>query len=215
MDVVFDPRIAGSLLGHFAAAVNGTSVAQGTSFLASSKGKRIFREGIDVIDDPTRPGGLASRLFDGEGVRPRRLPLTEGGILANWLLDQTSANQLGLTNNGCARRAPGGTPSPSSSNLYLDGGKHTPEELISDIKEGVYITEMIGSTINMLTGDYSRGASGFMIRNGQIAEPVAGLTVAGQLSDMFKNMFAANDLLFRRSINAPTLRIADLMVAGE
>lgn len=215
MPAVFDPRVSGALLGHLAAALNGMAIARGTSFLATSMGKQVFPSGLQVIDDPTRPTGLASRLFDGEGVRPQILTLIEDGRLENWLLDQTSASHLQLPNNGCARRVPGGTPAPASSNLYLTGGKISPEDLIADISEGVYITEMIGSTINMLTGDYSRGASGFMIRNGKIAEPVAGMTVAGQLSDMFLNIYAADDLTFRRSINAPTLRINDMSVAGE
>lgn len=215
MAAVFDPRVSGSLLGHLAAALNGMAVARGTSFLAASRGRQVLPAGLHVIDDPTRPAGLASRLFDGEGVRPRCLSLIEDGRLENWLLDQTSASHLNLPNNGCARRAPGGVPAPTSSNLYLSGGRGSPEDLIADIAEGVYITEMIGSTINMLTGDYSRGASGFMIRNGKIAEPVAGMTVAGQLSHMFLNICAADDLTFRRSINAPTLRINDMTIAGE
>ncbi len=147
MAAVFDPRISGSLLGHLAAALSGMAVARGTSFLAASRGRQVLPAGLHVIDDPTRPAGLASRLFDGEGVQPQILTLVENGCLQNWLLDQTSASHLNLPNNGCARRAPGGVPAPTSSNLYLSGGQGSSEELIADITEGVYITEMIGSTI--------------------------------------------------------------------
>lgn len=212
--VVFDPRVAGSLVGHFSGAINGASVARGVSFLKDRMGQRIFAPGIAIHDDPRRVRGSRSRLWDGEGTPTRPRALIEDGVLTTWLLDSRSARQLGLTSTGHAARGTSGPPSPSATNLYLAAGSLTPAELMADIKEGVYITEMIGMGVNGVTGDYSRGAAGFMIRDGQLAEPVAEFTVAGNLIEMFANLTPANDLRFRRGTDAPTVRVEGLTVAG-
>jgi len=213
--VVFDRRVSASLLGHLAGAINGASIARGSSFLSAYRGKRILPETLSVIDDPTRPRGLRSKPFDAEGFLPASFAFVQDGVLQDWILDSRSAMQLGLTNNGRASRGVGGPPSPSISNFFLAGGTGTREALLEDIREGVYVTEMMGSSINGLTGDYSRGASGFMIRNGQLAEPVAELTIAGNLIEMFASLHAADDLEFRHGVDAPTLRIDTMSVAGS
>jgi len=212
--VVFDPRVAAGLISHFASAINGASVARGTSFLKDRMGSRIFAPGIVVVDDPRRRRGLRSRPFDGEGVPTRELRLTEDGVLTTWLLDSRSARQLGLRSTGHAGRSPGGPPSPVTSNLYLRPGTVSPADLMADIREGLYITELIGMGINMVTGDYSRGAAGFMIRDGVLAEPVAEVTVAGTLPEMFLALVPANDLVFRRGTDSPTLRVDGMTMAG-
>lgn len=214
LPVVYDPRVSSSLLGHLMSAVNGAAIVRGTSFLKDKLGQRIFAPGTVVRDDPRRPRGLRSRPFDGEGVPTAARNIIEDGVLTTWLLDSRSARQLGMTTTGHAARGTGGPPSPASSNLWLQAGDHTPAELMADIKEGLYITEMMGSAINGLTGDYSRGATGFMIRNGALAEPVAEITVAGNLLDMFLAMVPANDLRFRRGTDAPTVRIDGMTLAG-
>ncbi len=212
--VVFDPRVAGGLLGHLAGAINGAGVARGTSFLKEKLGQRIFGTGINILDDPRRVRGLRSRIFDGEGTPTKARALIQDGVLTTWLLDSRSARQLGMTPTGHASRGTGGPPSASTSNLYLAAGTLTPGALMADIKEGLYITEMIGMGVNGVTGDYSRGAAGFMIRDGALAEPVAEVTVAGNLIEMFANMVAASDLVFRRGTDSPTVRIDGLTMAG-
>ncbi len=214
MPVLYDPRVSGSMLGHLAGAVNGASVARGTSFLKERMGTRILPAGLSVIDDPTRRRGLRSKPFDGEGVATEALVLVEDGELRHWVLDGRSGRQLGLPSNGRASRGTSSPPSPSTSNLYLTGGTVTPAALMADIVEGVYINEMMGSAVNGLTGDYSRGAAGFMIRNGALAEPIAEFTVAGNLIEMFASLQPADDLTFRRGTDAPTLRIDTLTIAG-
>jgi PmbA protein len=214
MPVVYDPRVASSLLGHLVGAVNGASVARGTSFLKDRMGTRIMPAGMAVIDDPRRVRGLRSRPFDGEGTPTRPLTIVDDGVLATWLLDSRSARQLGLATTGHASRGTAGPPSPAPTNLYLRPGSLTPAELMADIKEGLYVTELIGMGVNGLTGDYSRGAAGFMIRDGAIAEPVAEITIAGSLPEMFAELTAANDLRFRRATDAPTVRVAAMTVAG-
>ena len=178
-------------------------------------GQQIFARGVSVIDDPRRVRGLRSREFDGEGVPTRAQTVIDDGVLTTWFLDSRTARQLGLTTNGHASRGINGPPSPSATNLYLAPGTVSPAELMADIKEGLYITEMMGSSINGITGDYSRGASGFMIRDGALAEPVAEITVAGSLPDMFMHLTPANDLRFRRGTDAPTIRIEGLTLAGS
>lgn len=212
--IVYDPRVSGSLLGHLAGAANGAAIARGTSFLARKRGGQILPSHLSLVDDPTRARGLRSRPFDAEGYRADVLTLVEDGILRDWILDGRSARQLGLSSNGRASRATGSPPSPSPTNLYLAGGNETLDELLGDIREGIYINELMGSSINGLTGDYSRGASGFMIRDGALAEPIAELTVAGNLIEMFLRLRAADDLVFRRGVDAPTIRIDDMSVAG-
>jgi PmbA protein len=214
LPVIYDPRVSAGLIGHLAGGVNGSSIARGTSFLKDSMGQRIFAPGITITDDPRRIRGLRSRQFDGEGVPTRTLNLIEDGVLTSWILDSRSARQLGLTTTGHAGRGTGGPPSPGTTNLYLHPGKLTPAELMADIKEGLYVIELIGMGINMVTGDYSRGAAGFMIRGGELAEPVAEITIAGRLQDMFLTMTPANDLRFRRGTDAPTIRVEGLTLAG-
>jgi PmbA protein len=213
--IVFDTRVSKSLIGHLSSAVNGSSIARGTSFLKDKMGERIFPEGINIIDDPLRKRGLKSRPFDGEGIATRRIPLIEDGQLKTWVLDLRSARQLGLQSTGHASRGTSSAPSPSSSNLYLEPGEMSPEELMADIKQGLYVNELIGFGINGVTGDYSRGASGFWIENGKISYPVSEVTIAGNLNDMFANLSRANDLEFRFGIDAPTVRIEGMTVAGR
>ncbi|HQU10610.1 MAG TPA: TldD/PmbA family protein [Acidiphilium sp.] len=214
LPVVYHPRVAGSLLGHFAGAINGASIARGTSFLKDAMGQAIFAPGISIIDDPLRRRGLRSRSFDGEGQTVSRRALIEDGRLTTWLLDTRSAAQLGLATTGHAARGTSGPPSPAPSNLYMQPGALSPEALIADIGLGLYVIELIGMGVNGITGDYSRGAAGFMIRDGQLAEPVAELTVAGNLREMFLHLTPANDLEFRRGTDTPTLRIEGMTIAG-
>jgi PmbA protein len=212
--VIYDPRVATTLLGHLVGAINGASVARGTSFLKDKLGQRVLAEGIFVHDDPRRLRGMRSRTYDGEGVPTRPYVVIEDGVLTTWFLDTRSARQLGMKTTGHAVRGTGSPPSPSPTNMYLAPGKLTPAELMADIKYGLYVTEMIGMGLNMLTGDYSRGAAGFLIRDGALAEPVAEITVAGNLKDMFMAMTPANDLRFRRGTDSPTIRIEGLTMAG-
>jgi PmbA protein len=215
LPVVFDPRVAGSLVGHLAGAINGAAVARGTSFLKDRMGQQLFARGIAVHDDPLRPRGLRSRPFDGEGVAGRPLALVEDGTLRSWILDCRSARQLGLATTGHAARGVSSPPSPAPSNLWLAAGALDPDALIEDIREGVYVTELIGMGVNQVTGDYSRGAAGFAIRNGRRAEAVAGITIAGNLIEMFRTLTPASDLEFRRGTDAPTVRIDAMAIAGS
>ena len=213
--VVYDPRVSSSILGHLSSAINGSSIARGTSFLKERMGQAVFARGVTIIDDPRRVRGLRSREFDGEGVPTRVASIIDDGVLTTWFLDSRTARQLGLETTGSASRGVNGPPSPSATNLYMAAGTMTPQALMADIKEGLYITEMMGSSINGITGDYSRGASGFMIRDGALAEPVAEITVAGSLPEMFMHLTPANDLRFRRGTDAPTVRIEGLTLAGS
>jgi PmbA protein len=209
LPVFFDPRVAGGLIGHLAGAISGASVARGTSFLKDSLGQKIFAPGIYIYDEPRRLRGLRSKPFDSEGVPTANSVLIEDGVLTTWLLDSRSARQLGLKTNGHSSGS-----SPGLSNAYLAAGRHSPAELMADVKEGVYINELLGMGVNGLTGDYSRGAAGFMIRDGALAEPVAEITVAGNLKEMFLHLTPANDLRFRRAVDAPTVRIDGMTIAG-
>ena len=213
--IVYDPRVSGGLVGHFASAISGSAIARGTSFLKKEMGKPVFAKGISIVDDPHMKRGLRSKPFDGEGVMNRRFHLIEDGVLTTWLLDTATARQLGLETTGHASRGTGGPPSPSTTNLYMEAGCLSVKELIADIRQGLYVTEMIGMGINGVTGDYSRGASGFWIENGEIAYPVSEITVAGNLKDMFLNMTPADDLEFRYGTNAPTIRVEGMTVAGS
>jgi PmbA protein len=214
MPVVFDPRVASSLVGHLAGAINGASVARGTTFLKDKLGQPIFSPDIAIIDDPLRRRGLRSRPFDGEGVPTKAHALIENGVLTTWLLDSRSARQLGMKTTGHAGRGVGGPPAPGATNIYLRAGKLTPVALMADIKLGLYVTELIGMGVNGVTGDYSRGAAGFMIRDGAFAEPVAEITIAGTLQEMFAHLTPADDLRFRRGTDAPTVRVEGMMLAG-
>ncbi|MCA3351121.1 MAG: TldD/PmbA family protein [Roseomonas sp.] len=212
--VVLDPRVSGSMLGHLVGAINGAAVARGTSFLKDAMGQQILPKGLTVYDDPTRARGLRSRPFDGEGMPGEARAIVQNGVLTSWIMDWRSARQLGLASTGHASRGTGGPPGPAQSNLWLSSGTLSPEALMADIKEGLYVTELIGMGVNGVTGDYSRGAAGFMIRDGVLAEAVSEITVAGNLKQMFLNMTAANDLVFRRGTDCPTLRIEGLTLAG-
>src|SRR5882757_4762713 len=212
--VVFHPDEAGGLLGHLAGAISGAAIARGVSFLKDKLGAAIFAPGINIIDDPHRMRGLRSKPFDGEGVANSRRALIENGKLTTWLLDCASARQLGLATTGHAARGTGGPPSPASTNLYLEAGKLSVQELIADIKQGFYVTELMGMGVNGVTGDYSRGASGFWIESGEIAFPVSEVTIAGNLKDMFARLTPAKDLEFRHGVNAPTVRIEGMTLAG-
>jgi PmbA protein len=213
--VVFDSRISGSLVGHVASAANGAAIARKTSFLRDKRGERIFASGIDIIDDPLRPRGLRSRPFDAEGVAGRARKLVEDGVLMTWLLDCATARELDLQTTGHAQRGVSSTPSPGASNLHLAPGTRSPRELIADIEDGFYVTDMIGMGVNLVTGDYSRGASGFWIEHGETTYPVSEVTIAGHLSEIFASLAPANDLVFRYGTNAPTLRVEGMTVAGH
>ncbi len=214
MPVVYEARVAGSLLGHFAAAINGAAVARGTSFLKDRLGSRLFPPGITIRDDPTRPRGLRSRPFDGEGMKTAPRALVEAGTLESWLLDLASAHQLGLASTGHAVRGTSGPPQPAPSNLSLAPGAVSPASLMAEIGEGLLVSELIGAGVNGITGDYSRGAAGFMIRHGAIAEPVAEITIAGNLAGMFATLAPADDLRFRRGIDSPSVRVEGMTMAG-
>jgi PmbA protein len=214
LPVVFDWTIAGSLVGHLTAAINGAAVARKTSFLKDKLGEKLFAAGINIIDDPLRLRGLRSRPFDAEGVAGSRMALVEDGVLKTWLLDSATARELSLKSTGHAQRSASSTPSPGPTNLHLEPGRLSPEELMAGIGEGFYVTDLIGSGANMVTGDYSRGAAGFWIENGERTYPVSEVTIAGNLLDIFRSLTPANDLRFRYGTNAPTVRLEGLTVAG-
>jgi PmbA protein len=214
VSVIYDPRAGNGLLGHFAGAISGASIARGVSFLKDKMGEMVFSPNITILDEPHRLRGLRSKPFDGEGVRNQRWALVENGVLKTWLLDCASARQLGLETTGHAARGTGGPPSPSPTNLYMAPGTQSRDALIADISEGFYVTELMGMGVNGVTGDYSRGATGFWIENGAIAYPVSEVTIAGNLKDMFRNLVPADDLVFRHGVNTPTLRVEGMTVAG-
>lgn len=213
--VIYHPRCGGSLLRHLSGAINGNAVARGTSFLKDRMDQAVFGSEITVVDDPHRPRGLASKPFDGEGVHCQRRNLIDNGQLTSWLLCTSSARQLDLQTTGHATRGTSAPPAASSNNLYMEPGEISPDDLMADIKEGFFITDLIGMGVNGVTGDYSRGASGFWIENGEITFAVSELTVAGNLKDMFMHLTPANDLEFRYGTNVPTLRIEGMTVAGK
>lgn len=213
--VIYDSRIASSLVGHFLSAIMGSSIARGTSFLREKLGAQVFGDSIHIIDDPLRPRGLASKPFDAEGIVTKALPLIEAGVLKSWILDLGSARQLGLQTTGHAARGLAGPPGPSSSNVTLSSGSLSLDDMIKSIGTGFYVTELIGHGPNIVTGDYSRGASGFWIENGEITYPVSEVTLAGKLADMFHNLEPANDLVYRGSINAPSCRLEGMTLGGR
>ena len=215
MPVVFDPRASGSLIGHLLGAISGAAIARRASFLLDRLDQALFDSAVTIADDPFRPRGLRSRPFDGEGLPCAARNLVEGGHVTGWLMDSAAARQLGLAPSGHASRGHGGAPGVSASNVHLAAGSVTPAQLMADIVDGVYITELIGMGVNGVTGDYSRGASGYRIVNGALAGPVAEFTVAGNLLDMFKALTPADDLEWHRAVNVPTLRVDGMMVAGD
>lgn len=213
--VIYAPRVSNGILGHLAGAISGAAVARGTSFLKDRLGKAVFAEGVNIVDDPHRRRGLRSKPFDGEGVANARRALVEDGVLTGWLLDTASARQLGLRSTGNAARGSGSAPSPSPSNFYMEAGIRPAVDMISSLKSGLFITEMIGMGVNPVTGDYSRGATGFWIEDGRFAYPVSEITVAGNLLDMFLHLTPGDDLQFRYGTDAPTLMIEGMTIAGE
>ena len=212
--VLFDPRVSSSLLGHLAAAINGASIARKTSFLQDKLREPVFQAGVTIVDDPLRARGLRSRQFDGEGVGVFRQELVADGILKSWIADSASARQLGMAPTGHAARGVGGAPGASPSNLYLEPGNRSRGELLAAFPEAVLLIELIGQGVNGVTGDYSRGAVGFMVRGGEIAEPVAEITIASNLVDMFATLEPGNDLEFRHGIDAPTILLPEMTVAA-
>ncbi len=213
--IIFDPRVSKGILSSLSAAINGSSIVKKSSFLAEKMGEKIFPDFINIYDDPTIARGLSTEPFDAEGVRGEKMALIENGVLKNWILDIRSATKLGLKSNGRASRGISSNPSPYSTNVYMNAGKISPADMIKDIKEGLYLMDVFGMGVNNVTGDYSQGASGYWIENGEIAYPVSEITVAGNLLDMFKNITPANDLEFRYSKNAPTLCIDGMTIAGS
>ncbi|OYV41509.1 MAG: modulator protein [Acidocella sp. 20-61-6] len=214
LPVLFHPRVSGGLVSALASAINGASIARKTSFLKEKMGEKIFGDDIFIYDDPFRVRGFRSRMFDGEGQRGEKRALIENGVLTSWVLDTRTARQLGLKSTGHASRGTGGPPGPSVTNLYMAPGTMSPDDLMADIAEGLLVTELMGGGVNGITGDYSRGASGFMIRHGKVAEPVAEFTIAGHALAMFANLRPANDLEFKRGTDAPTIRVEGLTLAG-
>ncbi len=212
--VVYDPRVSAGLVGHLASAINGAAIARGTSFLKDEMSKMIFSSDITIVDDPHRKRGLRSKPFDAEGLSNTAMKFVDAGKLMSWVLDLRSARQLGLSSTGRASRGTSSPPSPTTTNLYLEAGKVSPQELMADIKDGFYVTELMGFGINNITGDYSRGAAGFWIENGKITYPISEMTIAGNLTEMFLNMMPANDLVFRFGTDAPTVRVEGMTVAG-
>jgi len=214
--IVFDPETAASLLSNLCSAVSGSAVYKGASFLIGQLGKRLAPERVTVYDDGLLVGGLGSRPFDGEGLPTRKTTVVEKGILKNYLLDTYSARKLGLTSTGNAARSVGDSPSVGPTNFYLLPGDRDPKEIIASVKQGLYVTELIGFGINMATGDYSRGAAGLWIENGELAYPVEEITIAGNLKQMFADIeMVGNDLVFRGRIASPTIKISNMTVAGN
>lgn len=212
--VVFDPRVARGILGHLAGAINGAAVARKTSFLRGSMGKKIASAAIRVTDDPLRIRGSSSRPFDGEGVEGQPLTMVEDGVLNHWFLSTSAARELGLQTNGRGVRG-ASSVSPASTNLALEPGSQSPQDMIGAITSGLYVTEVFGQGVNMITGEYSRGASGFWIENGALSYPVSEFTIASNLKDMFLNMVPASDIDRSFGVAAPTLLIEGMVLAGR
>jgi PmbA protein len=212
--VLFDARVASTLLGHFSGAITGSAIARKTSFLQDKLDAQVFASGVTIIDDPLRPRGLRSRPFDGEGVRVARMEIVRDGLLTSWLAESESARQLGIRPTGHAARGVGGSPGAAPSNFYLEAGPRRREELLAAFPEALLVIELIGQGVNPVTGDYSRGAVGFMVRNGELAEPVSEITIASNLADMFATLEPASDLELRRGIDAPTILVPEMTVAA-
>ena len=212
--VVFDPRVARGFVGHIAGAINGASVARKTSFLRDRMGQQVLKAGLNITDDPLVVRGSSSRPFDGEGVTGRRLAMIEDGVLKHWFLSTSTGRELGLPTNGRGVRG-GNSVTPASTNLALEPGKVSPEDLIRSIGTGFYVTELIGQGVNMLTGEYSRGATGFWIENGELAYPVSEVTIASNLKNMFLNMTPASDIDRKFGVASPTIAIEGMTLAGR
>ncbi|MPT47000.1 MAG: TldD/PmbA family protein [Sphingobium sp.] len=214
MPIIFDPRVGGSLIGHLIGAIAGPAITRRSSFLLDDLGAQLFDSGVTIIDDPLRKCGLRSRPFDGEGLPTRQTALIDKGVLPGWLMDAGSALQLGMQPTGHASRGTSGSPGVAVTNVHMEPGSVSSAELIKGIERGIYVTELIGMGVNAVTGDYSRGASGFLIENGAVSHAVSEITIAGTLREMFAGMIPANDLAFRYAINVPTIRIDGMTVAG-
>jgi PmbA protein len=213
--IVFDPDMAAGLIRSIIGAASGPSLYKGASFLIGQLGKQIAASNVTIIDDPLIPGGLGSKPFDGEGLPVSRKKIVDKGVLATYLLDCYSARKLGLAPTGNASRGVGDSPSVSTSNLYLEPGTHTPAEIIKSVKHGLYLTETIGFGVNMVTGDYSRGAGGLWIEDGELTYPVQEVTIAGNLKDMINGIeMIGNDLHWRSSTVSPTIKIGEMTIAG-
>jgi PmbA protein len=212
--VLYDRRVASGLVGHLLSGINGASIARGTSFLKEDLGKTLFSDKVTVVEDPHRLRGSASRPVDGEGLPTVKRNLIDKGVLTTWIMDLRTARQLNLVPTGHGARGLSSPPSASTSNIHMEAGRRSPEEIMKDFGTGLLVTEFIGSTINMVTGDYSRGASGFWIENGEITYPVSGITVAGNLRDMFAKLEPASDLIFRGGMNVPSCFMGEMTVAG-
>jgi PmbA protein len=212
--VIYDRRVAGSLFGHLLGGINGAAIARGTSFLKADLGKALFQPGVSLVENPHLLRGAASRPFDGEGLPTSKRNIIDKGTLTTWIMDLRAARQLGLQPSGHGARGLTSPPSASPSNMHVPAGTRSPEQMMRDVGQGLLVTEFIGSTINMVTGDYSRGASGFWFENGEIAYPVSGVTIAGNLRDMFKALEPASDLRMRSSLNVPSCLLGEMMVAG-
>lgn len=212
--IVFDPRVSRGLVGHVLSAINGAAIARGTSFLKDRMGERILPSGVSITDDPLLARRPGSRAFDGEGVRGEPLALVEDGVLQSWILDGATARELGLVTNGRGSRSSSGV-SPASTNVLVSPGALSPEALIAETHRGIYVTELIGQGVNLVTGDYSRGISGFLIEDGKLTVPISEVTIAGTLKEMLLGLTLADDLDPRFSVVAPTMRIEAMTVAGE
>jgi len=214
--VIFDPEIAQGLLGHIASAASGYSLYKGASFLMGQLGKKIASESVTVVDDGRLANGLGSRPFDGEGLPTRRNVVVDKGVLTSYLLDTYSGRKLGMASTGNASRSVGENPTVGTTNLFLSPGMASPEEILKSTKRGLLVTELIGFGVNMVTGDYSRGAVGFWIENGEIVHPVEEVTIAGNLKNMFNDIeMIGNDLVFRGRTASPTVKLRKMMVAGH
>lgn len=213
--VVFEPRTSRGLLNHFLGAINGSSVARGTTFLKDFMDKSVFADGVTIIEEPHRARGVRSKPCDAEGLANTNRTLINNGVLTTWILDLRSARKLGLSPTGHASRGPSSPPSPSVTNVNLVPGKQSPEALIGEIKQGLFVTDAFGQGVNGVTGDYSRGVAGFWIEDGELAYPVNEITMASNLKDMFMALTPANDLELRYGIDSPTVRVDDMSIAGS
>jgi PmbA protein len=214
MTVLFDPRVATSLLGHFIGAITGAAIARKSSFLLDAMGTQVFAPGVTIHDDPLRRRGLRSRAFDGEGLAAAACDFVKDGVLTTWLADSAAARQLGMAPTGHAVRGAAGAPGAGPSNLALQSGPRSRDAMIAGVANGVLVTELIGQGVNGVTGDYSRGAAGFLIVNGEIGPPVSEITIASNMREMFATLEPASDQSLRRGVDSPTLLVPRMMVAS-
>ncbi len=213
--VIFDNRLSPSLISQLGGAANGAAIARGVSFLKNKKGEKVFAEGINIVDDPHILRGAGSRPFDGEGVTNARIDLIKDGVLTDWIMNTGQAKQLGLETNGRATRGTGGAPGAGTTNLYLEAGDATFEELLKQASDGLLVTDMFGPQVNPNTGDYSVGCSGFWFEDGVILYPVSEITIAGNILEMYAGLIPGNDLKFRGATNAPSILIPAMTIAGD